>query len=133
MPATHGALDPNQKLAHEFEHGRQVLDGEVSFHNFTPPEWKPFALDRTDEAKAFAAGFDATPVAPDQSEFMNGMRRAIQTGGVKAGVDYLGRSNTNYRRLPKGPLNVTTRSPSIYEVTSKDRSCSCFVWRYWHR
>lgn len=109
-------LTPSQSLAHEFEHGRQVLDGELSYHHFNPREWQAFALDKTDEAKAFAAGFDATPVAPDQSEFMNGMRRAIQGGGVKGGVDYLERSNTRYRYLQPGPLNVTTRSPSIYPV-----------------
>lgn len=112
----YGAIDITQKIAHEFEHGRQVLDRELYFHNYYPPDWHAWALDRTDEAKAFAAGFDATPVAPDQSKFLNGMRQAIQLGGIKAGVDFLGRSNTNYRRLPKGPDNVTHRSPAIYEV-----------------
>lgn len=114
-PNEYGAIDVNQKLAHEFEHGRQVLDGELSFHNYEPPSWRPFALDRTDEAKAFAAGFDATGWSPDQGEFIHGMRRAVQSG-VKAGVDYLGRSKTNYSRLPKGPDNVNMRSPSIYAV-----------------
>lgn len=112
----YGAIDLNQKIAHEFEHGRQVLDRELSYHNYNPPDWKPFALDRTDEAKAFAAGFDATPVAPDQGSFLNGMRQAIQLGGIQGGVDFLGRSNTNYRSLPAGPINVAHRSPAIYEV-----------------
>lgn len=112
----YGAIDINQKIAHEFEHGRQVLDRELSYHNYNPPDWKPFAHDRTDEAKAFAAGFDATPVAPDQGSFLNGMRQAIRLGGIQAGVDFLGRSNTNYRTLPAGPINVTHRSPAIYEV-----------------
>jgi hypothetical protein len=112
----YGAIDSNQKVAHEFEHGRQVLDRELSYHNYNPPDWKPWALDRTDEAKAFAAGFDATPVAPDQSGFLNGMRQAINAGGIQGGVDYLGRSNTKYRYLPAGPINVTHRSPAIYEV-----------------
>jgi RHS repeat-associated protein len=112
----YGAIDSNQKVAHEFEHGRQVLDGEISFHNYNPPDWKPWAHDRTDEAKAFAAGFDATPVAPDQGAFLTGMRQATRTGGIQAGVDYLGRSSTAYRNLPAGPINVTHRSPAIYEV-----------------
>ena len=112
----YGAIDINQKLAHEFEHGRQVLDRELSFHNYRPPDWKAWALDRTDEAKAFAAGFDATPVAPDQSSFLNGMRQAIRSGGIEAGVDFLGRSTTKYRNLERGPINVTHRSPAIYEV-----------------
>lgn len=112
----YGAIDTNQKIAHEFEHGRQVLDRELSYHNYNPPDWKSWALDRTDEAKAFAAGFDATPVAPDQGSFLTGMRQAVRTGGIQGGVDYLGRSNTKYRYLPAGPNNVTHRSPAIYEV-----------------
>ena len=112
----YGALDTNQKIAHEFEHGRQVLDRELSYHNFDPPDWKPWDLDRTDEAKAFAAGFDATPVAPDQGSFMTEMRQAVRSGGIQGGADYLGRSKSKYRYLPAGPKNVTHRSPSIYEV-----------------
>jgi RHS repeat-associated protein len=112
----YGAIDSNQKVAHEFEHGRQVLDGELSFHNYDPPDWKPWAHDRTDEAKAFAAGFDATPVAPDQGAFLTGMRQAVRTGGIQGGIDYLGRSSTGYRNLAPGPINVTLRSPAIYEV-----------------
>jgi len=30
--SAYGALSANQKIAHEFEHGRQILDGELSFH-----------------------------------------------------------------------------------------------------
>ncbi|HEX6285641.1 MAG TPA: hypothetical protein VFZ71_12235 [Pyrinomonadaceae bacterium] len=39
-PNEYGAIDSNQKVAHEFEHGRQVLDRELSFHNYNPPDWK---------------------------------------------------------------------------------------------
>lgn len=50
-------LSDNNKLGHEFEHGRQVLDGEMSFSHYRPGDWISFAHDRTDEAKAWAVGF----------------------------------------------------------------------------
>src|SRR5580700_4715592 len=51
------ALSDNQRLAHEFEHGRQVLDGELSFiDTHTSRGWVPFAHDLIDEAKGMRAG-----------------------------------------------------------------------------
>lgn len=46
----YNGFSDNQKVAHEFEHGRQVLDGELSFRQ-VGDKWVPFAHDLTDEAK----------------------------------------------------------------------------------
>jgi hypothetical protein len=113
--SAYGAITQNQKIAHEFEHGRQVLDNELSFENYRPPNWNPWAYDRTDEAKAFAAGFDAEPANPSQGAFIQGMSRAL-TGGLLPAVEFLQRSGSTYRNLPAGPINVQHRSPAIYEV-----------------
>jgi RHS repeat-associated protein len=113
--SAYGAITQNQKIAHEFEHGRQVLDNELSFQNYNPPDWNPWAYDRTDEAKAFAAGFNAEPANPAQGAFIQGMSRAL-TGGLLPAVEFLQRSGSTYRNLPAGPINVQHRSPAIYEV-----------------
>jgi RHS repeat-associated protein len=115
--SAYGALSNNQKLAHEFEHGRQVLNGELSFHNLTTGAgWLPFVYDRTDEAKAFAAGFAMEPLNPQQqkNKFLSGLNSAL-TGGISAGANYLEHSGP-YRGLPPGPDNVKIVSPSIYQV-----------------
>lgn len=112
----YGAITQNQKLGHEFEHGRQVLDKELSFHDYDGDgTWLPFAHDRNDEAKAFAAGFDAEPAGPSQGSFLNGISRALQ-GGVAAGAEYLGGDKSRYRRLDLGPSTVQTKSPAVYQV-----------------
>jgi RHS repeat-associated protein len=109
-------LSDNQRLAHEFEHGRQVLDGELSFHNYTPGKWLPFALDRTDESNGFAAGFDIEPASPGQGSFINDVQRSINSGGVAGGATRLGAGDSPYRSLPQGPVNVEHQSPAIYRV-----------------
>jgi RHS repeat-associated protein len=113
---TRYSFSDNQRLGHEFEHGRQVLDGELSFHNYTPGKWLPFALDRTDEANGFAAGFDVEPASPGQGSFINGVQQAINSGGVAGGATRLGAGDSPYRSLPQGPVNVEHQSPAIYHV-----------------
>jgi hypothetical protein len=113
--SAYGAITMIQKIAHEFEHGRQVLDQELSFENYNPPAWNPFAYDRTDEAKAFSAGFDAEPTNPSQGAFIQGISRALQ-GGLQSGVEYLQRSGSTYRNLRPVPINVEHKSPAIYQV-----------------
>jgi RHS repeat-associated protein len=63
-------LSDNQRLAHEFEHGRQVLDGELSFYNLGG-NWIPFAHDLNDEGLAFGAGFELEPASPGQGRVIN--------------------------------------------------------------
>ena len=115
--SAYGALSQNQKLGHEFEHGRQILDKELSFHNYNEGKWLPFAYDRTDEANAFAAGFMMEPINPQQlqNRFLRDLNQAL-TGGIESGAKYLGGSNSPYRGLPLGPDNVKIISPSIYQV-----------------
>jgi RHS repeat-associated protein len=114
------SFSDNQRLAHEFEHGRQVLDGEVSFDSYSlsrTGKWEAFALDRTDEAKAFSAGFDMESAAPGQNgSFINSVQQAINTGGIAGGAARLGRGDSPYHSLPEGPDNVNVQTPSIYRV-----------------
>jgi hypothetical protein len=99
----------------EFEHGRQVLDSELSFANYTG-KWLPWAHDRTDEAKGFAAGFDMERASPGQGAFVNSIQQSIDTGGVAGGATRLGRADSPYQALPEGPRNVDFQSPAIYRV-----------------
>ena len=108
-------LTDNQRLAHEFEHGRQVLDGELSFANYTG-QWLPWAHDRTDEANAFAAGFDIERASPGQGAFVNSVQQAIDIGGVTGGAIRLGKGDSPYHSLEQGPNNVDFQSPAIYRV-----------------
>jgi hypothetical protein len=111
---TREGFTDNQKLAHDLEHGRQVLDGELSFHNYDHSAgWKPFAYDRTDEARAFVAGFDIEGASPGQGSGVTGISDALNRGGIPGLVNYLG-DHTTYKGLPAGPINVEMRSPSIY-------------------
>ena len=105
----------NQKIAHEFEHGRQVLDGELSYQDYTGT-WKPWAHDRTDESKGFAAGFDIESASPGQGAFINSMQQAIRFGGVAGGAIRLGMPDSPYKNLEQGPNNVDFKSPAIYSV-----------------
>ncbi len=108
-------LSDNQRLGHEFDHGRQILDGELSFHK-SGNKWLPFAYDRTDEAKAFQAGFDIERASPGQGNFSTGIQSMLDFGGqqgIDAAVNYLYR-NGNYQNLPKGPVNVPPGLPPTY-------------------
>ena len=58
-----GSLTLVQKLAHEFKHGNQFLDGEFGYAKMKDGEWKAFANDIFDEAEAMMAGFDADPIS----------------------------------------------------------------------
>jgi len=115
--SAYGALSQNQKLGHEFEHGRQILDRELSFFN-NNSTWIPFAYDRYDEAKAFMMGFSMEPLNPQQlqNSFFKGLNQAL-TGKdpYKTGAEYLGRTGPYTNRL-LGPTNVEIMSPSIYRV-----------------
>lgn len=55
-----------------------------------------------------------TNCAPAQGNFLRNLYQQLHHG-IDAAADYLGRSNTVYQRLPRGPDNSTHRSPAIYE------------------
>jgi RHS repeat-associated protein len=110
------SFSDNQRLAHEFEHGRQVLDGELSFFQKSPDLWVPFAHDRTDEAEGFAAGFDIERASPGQGSFINGIQQRLDQGGVPGAAKALGAGSSPYRNLQEGPINVEYSTPNIYKV-----------------
>ncbi|MFZ1974532.1 MAG: RHS repeat-associated core domain-containing protein [Candidatus Acidiferrales bacterium] len=107
----------NQKIAHEFEHGRQVLDGELSFrYDDGLGKWTPFAHDLTDEAKGFEAGFQIEPVEPYQGTIINGAANALRSGGIPSEAQYLNDHIQGYRGLPM-QLNVPNPPPpGVYQV-----------------
>ncbi len=108
-------LTDNQRLAHEFEHGRQVLDGEVSFQ-LRNGAWLPFAHDLTDEAKGFQAGFAIEGASPGQGAIINEISRQLNAGGVPSAAQYLGQHIQGYRNLPT-QLNVPNPPPpNVYVV-----------------
>jgi RHS repeat-associated protein len=111
-------LSDLQKVAHEFEHGRQVLDGELSY-KFNPGtgNWDPFAHDVTDEANGFAAGFAIEGATPGQGAIINGAATALTNGGLSGEASYLHGHIANYRGLLELPLNVPNPPPpGVYEV-----------------
>jgi hypothetical protein len=91
------------------------LDSELSFANYTG-EWLPWAHDRTDEAKGFAAGFEIEAASPGQGAFVNSVQQAIDIGGIAGGAIRLGKGDSPYRTLEQGPINVDFQSPAIYRV-----------------
>src|SRR5579872_2977381 len=109
-----GHLSTVQELAHEFEHCRQVLDGEFSFRRVRTDLWVTDSVDRTDEAKAFAASFDADPVILFHDPFLTSLQRYLTFGGVAGAAEYLGKANTKYRWLPLGPVQVDTRDEAVF-------------------
>ena len=106
-------LSYNQRITHEFEHGRQVLDGELSFQLMNG-HWQPFARDLTDEAKGFAAGFDMEGAVPNSSLYK--LQQQLTLGGISSGAKYLGEHFAAYKGLPM-QLNVPTQPPpNVYVV-----------------
>jgi len=102
----YGNMPDLQREGHEFEHGRQVLDGELSFD----ASGNPVNYDRTDEARAWDAGFRVEGVAPDQNDFVKGLAGQASFG-EKAMVDYMGRTGP-YQKLQAGPKPAeATRRP----------------------
>jgi len=116
MTSGEGFTD-DQKIAHEFEHGRQVLDGELSFrYDDNSGKWVPFAHDLTDEAKGFAAGFDIEGASPGQGTIINGAANALNFGGIPNEAQYLGNHIQGYHNLPM-QLNVPSPAPpGVYQV-----------------
>lgn len=111
-------MDDNQRLAHDFEHGRQVLDGELSF-KFNPLNgtWNPFARDMIDEAKGFAVGFGTEAASPGQGTIINGAATALNSGGLSAEAKYLGDHIGGYS-------GTSSRAPAHRTTSSRARSAT---------
>jgi RHS repeat-associated protein len=113
-------LSDGQRLSHEFEHGRQILDGESSFHK-VGKQWMPFAADLTDEALAFQAGFAFEGSAASNGKFAKTIESKLSFG-IKTAVDYLHvdpESPYRNKGMWKGPLNVPPNLPPNYYYPPK--------------
>jgi hypothetical protein len=75
-----------QKIAHEFRHGNQFLDGEVGFRKQRDGTWGAHALDVYDESEAMMAGFSAESISVSQIStgenptFFRAMKAALPEG-----------------------------------------------------
>jgi RHS repeat-associated protein len=115
----YGALTDIQKLAHEFKHGEQFLDGQIGFAKGADGKWHGYRDDLDDEAEAWIAGFDAQGPTPDQrrgstKKFMDSVATAYGFG-QKAMIDALDRSGP-YKGRSKQQIPITTITPTIYAV-----------------
>ncbi|MEW5980608.1 MAG: hypothetical protein AB1898_32940 [Acidobacteriota bacterium] len=77
----YGEMPDVQKVAHEFKHGEQFLEGFLGFTNITG-KWHGYRDDLVDEANAFIAGFMAEPVGGDQSKFLQSLGARCSMGGA---------------------------------------------------
>jgi hypothetical protein len=107
-------LTTNQKVGHEFEHIRQVLDGELGFD---ANSHIAVVHDATDEAKGYQAGFDVESASPGQGTIVNGVAGALNSGGIPNAAQYLHDDVGAYSSLPTVPLNLPNPPPpSVYQV-----------------
>jgi hypothetical protein len=114
-----GELTDIQKLAHEFKHGEQFLDGKMGFIQDAKRNWLGYKDDLVDEAEAFIAGFEAQPLDPAQASgsFLQSVNHAMQFGQT-AVLEALSRSGP-YTRYPSYQLTITQselKDPGIYAV-----------------
>lgn len=112
--AGYGEMPDVQKVAHEFKHGEQFLDGLLGFTNITG-KWRGYRDDLVDEANAFMAGFMAESAGGDQTKFIQGLGRAAQWG-VQEVVKKLDASDSPYRGRPTQQIPISTIPPSVYAV-----------------
>jgi len=110
----YGEMPDVQKLAHEFKHGEQFLEGLLGFTNITG-KWQGYRDDLVDEANAFMAGFMAEPVGGDQSKFLQGLGQAAQWG-LQEVVKKLDAAGSPYRGRATQQIPITTIPPSVYAV-----------------
>jgi hypothetical protein len=103
-----------QKLAHEFKHGEQFLEGLLGFTNITG-KWTGYRDDLVDEADAFIAGFTAETVGLDQNKFLQGLGEAAKWGAQEV-VKKLDAPGSRYRGRPTQQKVITNITPSIYAV-----------------
>jgi hypothetical protein len=114
--SAYGALSVVQKLAHEFTHGEQFLDGKIGFITNDSKTWHGFKDDLPDEAEAFVAGFEAEPLDPAQrgNSFLKAIDGAMPFS-VNAVVDVLAREGP-YRGRDKKQNVFTDRASNVYAI-----------------
>jgi RHS repeat-associated protein len=112
----YGALTDIQKIAHEFNHGEQFLDGKLGFAKGEDGQWHGYRDDLVDEAESFIVGFEAQPLDPAQrgNKFLNAVESA-RPFGVGAVVNVLDRQGP-YSGRSKTQLPITKITPTIYAV-----------------
>jgi RHS repeat-associated protein len=115
----YGALTDIQKLAHEFTHGEQFLDGKIGFITSDGKHWHGSRDDLPDEAEAFIAGFDAQPLDPAQrnNKFLNDVE-AARSFGLNAVIDVLDREGP-YKGRNRHQNIFTDRPVNVYAVPRK--------------
>lgn len=116
----YGAIPLVQKLAHEFKHGIQFLDGQLGFAQNSKGKWEGYRDDLVDEAEAWSRGFDAQVPGPDQTsgstgKFMESVYRAYVNGGVPEIVKALDRSGP-YKGRATVQIPITNLTPTIYAI-----------------
>ena len=112
----YGALTDIQKIAHEFQHGEQFLDGKIGFITSDFKKWSGFRDDLPDEAEAFITGFEAQPLDPAQRS--NKFLGAVETArpfGLAAVVDVLARQGP-YVKRSRDQNVFTSRATNVYAV-----------------
>ena len=98
-----GTMPTTQKIAHEFEHGVQFLDGKVGFR-LADGKWRSAYSDLVDEGSAFIAGFRAEQAQNNQSPLFRGIQDAINTAKgdpLTPVIDYLYGSDSVYKNRSK--------------------------------
>ncbi|MBK7707800.1 MAG: hypothetical protein IPJ30_19125 [Acidobacteria bacterium] len=129
-----GSLTLIQKLAHEFKHGNQFLDGELGFFKTKNGKWTAFANDLHDESEAMIAGFEADPISATQTtntnnnkannvSFMNALDEAVPKG-QKAVIEVMktngGSPYTKYNTT-RGRMTNIPNSEDYYYVVPKTK------------
>jgi RHS repeat-associated protein len=119
----YGALPLIQKIAHEFKHGEQFLDGQLGFAQDEKGKWRGYRDDNFDEAEAWSAGFDAQFPGPDQrsgtaGKFVESVVRAYSSG-IPAIAKALDESNGTYRGRGTSQFPISNLTPTIYAIPKK--------------
>ncbi|MCZ2076114.1 MAG: RHS repeat-associated core domain-containing protein [Bryobacterales bacterium] len=118
--SSYGHMPDVQKLAHEFKHGEQFLEGLIGFQQLPSGQWTGYRDDLVDEANAFMAGFAAQPVGNDQSRFLQELQRAADLNGLSGVIKRLGQPSSPYAGRSDTQLPIVFPSgkipPSIYAV-----------------
>ena len=94
--SSYGQMPDVQKLAPEFKHGEQFLEGLIGFQQLPSGKWTGYRDDLVDEGNAFMAGFSAQAVGSDQSHFLQGLQRAANMSRLPGVINQLGQPGSPY-------------------------------------